>query len=157
MRRILDSNARVMAQGYNKLLEEANQRKKHLQNRMKNLIKSLTDKDLGYMMVAYHGLKQRSRMLNGEGMGSASMLKVQLIKRLTNTSHNLQVMAINAIKEFLIHERNLDEAKKLQQERNQREKERILRRVMDSNLRMCGTGFRQAHQYMVESREKERV
>jgi hypothetical protein len=72
MRRILDSNTRVMAQGYNKLVEEAKGRKVHLKNRMKNLIKSLTDKDLGYMMVAYHGLKQRARMLNGEGIGSAS-------------------------------------------------------------------------------------
>jgi hypothetical protein len=72
MRRILDSNIRVMAQGYNKLVEEAKGRKVHLQNKMKNLIKSLTEKDLGYVMVAYHGLKQRARMLDGEGMGSAS-------------------------------------------------------------------------------------
>jgi hypothetical protein len=61
-----------MAQGYNKLFEEAKGRKVHLKNKMKNLIKSLTDKNLQYLMVAYHGLKQRSRMLNGEGMGTAS-------------------------------------------------------------------------------------
>ena len=39
---------------------------------MKYLVKSLGDKDLGFVMAAYHGLKQRSRMLDGEGMGSAS-------------------------------------------------------------------------------------
>jgi Pyruvate/2-oxoacid:ferredoxin oxidoreductase gamma subunit len=157
MRRILDSNIRVMAQGYNKLVEEANTRKSHLKNKLKSLIKSLTDKDLGYMMVAYHGLKQRSRMLGGEGMGTANMKKVQLIKRLTNQSHNQQVMAVNSLTTFLSHERNLDELIKQEQVRQQREKERILRRIMDSNLRMCGTGFRQAKQWTVEAREKERV
>jgi hypothetical protein len=43
-----------------------------MENKVRYLIRSLTDKDLGYMMVAYNGLKQRARMLNGEGMGSAS-------------------------------------------------------------------------------------
>jgi hypothetical protein len=144
MRRILDSNTRVMAQGYNKLVDEANLRKSHLKNKMRNLIKSLTDKDLGFMMVAYHGLKQRSRMLGGEGMGTANMKKVQLIKRLTNQSHNQQVMAVNSLTTFLSHERTLDDARQLEQVRKQREKERILRRIMNINVRMCGTGFRQA-------------
>jgi hypothetical protein len=144
MRRILDSNVRVMAQGYNKLVEEAKGRKVHLQNKMRNLIKSLTDKDLGYVTVAYHGLKQRARMLNGEGMGSASTLKVQLIKRLTNQTHNLQVMAVNGLREFLASEREAEEAARLAYERQQREKDRILRRIMSESTRMAGVGFRQA-------------
>jgi Pyruvate/2-oxoacid:ferredoxin oxidoreductase gamma subunit len=157
MRRIMDSKIRVMAQGYNKLLEASKANKAHLQHRMRSLIKSLTDKDLGYMMVAYHGLKQRSRMLGGEGMGTANMKKVQLIKRLTNQSHNQQVMAVNSLVQFLVHEKDLDEARRQKYERQQREKDRILRRIMDSNLRMCGIGFRQAQQHTVEAREKERV
>ena len=117
MRRILDSNIRVMAQGYNKLVEEANSRKSHLKHKMRNLIKSLTDKDLAYIIVAYHGLKQRARMLDGEGMGSACTLKVQLIKRLTNQTHNLQVMAVNSLREFLASEREAKEAARLAYER----------------------------------------
>merc|ERR1711862_473278 len=42
-------------------------------------------------------------------------------------------------------------------ERQQREKERILKRIMDSNVRMMGVGFRQALQWMEHDREKERV
>ena len=144
MRRILDSNTRVMAQGYNKLVEEANSRKTHLKNKMRNLVKSLTDKDLAYIIVAYHGLKQRSRMLGGEGMGTANMKKVQLIKRLTNQSHNQQVMAVNSLTTFLSHERNMDQLIQQKHARQQRDKERILRRIIDSNLRMAGVGFRQA-------------
>jgi hypothetical protein len=157
MRRILDSNTRVMAQGYNKLLEASKANKIHLQNRMRSLIKSLTDKDLGFVMAAYNGLKQRSRMLNGEGMGTATMKKVQLVKRLTNQSHNQQVMAVNTLKQFMLHERNLHDLRQQELARQQQEKHRVLKRIMDSNLRMCGTGFRQAYQFTIESREQERV
>jgi hypothetical protein len=157
MRRILDSNTRVMAQGYNKLLEASKANKAHLQHRMRSLIKSLKDKDLGFLITAYNSLKQRSRMLSGEGMGLATMKKVQLIKRLTNQSHNQQVMAVNSLVQFLAHEKDADELRKAEYERQQREKDRILRRIMDSNLRMCGIGFRQALQHTVEAREKERV
>jgi Pyruvate/2-oxoacid:ferredoxin oxidoreductase gamma subunit len=94
-------------------------------------------------------------MLNGKGMGTAGMKKVQLIKRLTNQSHNQQVMAVNSLREFLAHERDLDETRKQEYQRQQAEKSRILRRIMDSNVRMCGIGFRQAHQHTVESRDKE--
>merc|ERR1712187_454326 len=89
--------------------------------------------------------------------GDAAMKKIQLIKRLTNQGYNLQVMAANGLKEFLASERAREEAKRLEYERQQKEKDRILRRIMDSNLRMMGTGFRQAYQWMEHDREKERV
>jgi hypothetical protein len=96
-------------------------------------------------------------MLSGEGMGLATMKKVQLIKRLTNQSHNMQVMAVNGLQEFLRVERDLEEAERAELERQSREKDRILKRIMDSNLRMCGIGFRQAHQHMEAAREMERL
>merc|ERR1711862_1054889 len=46
---------------------------------------------------------------------------------------------------------------RLERERQQKEKDRILRRVMDSNVRMMGIGFRQAFQWMEADREKERM
>merc|ERR1712187_1028605 len=119
--------------------------------------KALTDKDASYILAGYNGLKQRALMLNGVGMGDAAMKKIQLIKRLTNQGYNLQVMAANGLKEFLASERAREEAKRLEYERQQKEKDRILRRIMDSNLRMMGTGFRQAYQWMEHDREKERV
>merc|ERR1712078_957377 len=83
--------------------------------------------------------------------------KIQLIKRLTNQGYNLQVMAANALKEFLASERAREEAERLEFERQQKEKDRILRRIMDSNVRMMGVGFRQAYQWMEHDREKERI
>merc|ERR1712050_557908 len=107
--------------------------------------------------MAYNGMKQRMLMLNGVGMGDAQMKKLQLIKRLTNQGYNLQVLAINAVKEFLSYERHQDELARLEYERQQKEKDRILRRIMDANLRAAGIAFRQAYQWMEAERDAERL
>merc|ERR1712193_349867 len=99
MRRIVDSNTRLMSAGWNKLLEEWKARNGMLKDKLKFVIKALTDKDASYMLMAYNAMKQRMLMLNGVGMGDAGMKKVQLIKRLTNQGYNLQVMAVNAVRE----------------------------------------------------------
>merc|ERR1712050_502233 len=155
MRRIVDSNTRLMGMGYNKLVEEWKARQANLREKLRFVIKALTDKDAQFTLQAYNGLKQRALMLNGVGMGDAAMKKVQLIKRLTNQGYNLQVMAANAIKEWLTSERHAEEMARLERERQQKEKDRILRRIMDSNLRFAGLAFRQAFQWMEAEREKE--
>merc|ERR1712217_405088 len=148
MRRIVDSNVRLMSAGWNKLLEEWKARNGMLRDKLKFVIKALTDKDANYILMAYNAMKQRMLMLNGVGMGDAGMKKVQLIKRLTNQGYNLQVMAVNAVREYLTSERDREEREKEEYERQQREKDRILRRIMNGNLRMLGQGFRQAFQWM---------
>merc|ERR1712072_354921 len=142
--------------GYNKLIEEWKARQNNLKEKLRFVIKALTDKDAQYMLMAYNAMKQRMLMLNGVGMGDAGMKKVQLIKRLTNQGYNLQVMACNAIREYLTSERDREEREREEYERQQKEKDRILRRIMNGNLRMMGTGFRQAFQWMEADREHER-
>merc|ERR1712225_91805 len=105
-----------------------------------------TDKDANYIMMAYNQMKQTMLMLNGVGLGDAEMKKVQLIKRLTNQGHNLQVMGVNSIREYLSSERDREEQERLEFERQQKEKDRILRRIMNQNVRFMGMGFRQAWQ-----------
>merc|ERR1712194_518477 len=155
MRRIVDSNTRLMSAGYNKLIEEWKASQNALKEKLKFVLKALTDKDASYILMAYNGLKQRALMLNGVGMGDSEMKKIQLIKRLTNTGYNLQVMAANALQEFLASERAREEAERLEFERQQKEKDRILRRIMDANLRMAGGAFRQALAYTIADREAE--
>merc|ERR1711957_631277 len=108
-----------------------------------------------FTLMAYNQMKQRCLMLNGVGMGDAGMKKVQLIKRLTNSGYNLQVMGVNCIREFLTSARNDEERAREEYERQQEEKSRILRRIMNGNLRMMGTGFRQALQWTIADREAE--
>merc|ERR1712110_1252667 len=105
MRRIVDSNVRLMGMGYNKLIEEWKARQNNLKEKLRFVIKALTDKDAMFMLQAFGGLKQRALMLSGVGMGDSQMKKVQLIKRLTNSAFNLEVQAVNALKDFLKSER----------------------------------------------------
>merc|ERR1712137_1206939 len=143
MRRIVDGNVRLMSAGWNKLLESWKANNAMLRDKLKFVIKTLTDKDAAFTLMAYNQMKQRMLMLNGVGLGDAEMKKVQLIKRLTNQGHNLQVMGVNSIREYL------------ESERDREEKDRILRRIMNGNLRMMGTGFRQALQWTVFARDAE--
>merc|ERR1712164_214608 len=105
MRMMIDSNARLMKAGYNKLIEEWKAKQGQLKEKLKFVIAALTDKDKQFTMMAYNQMKQRMLMMNGVGLGDAEMKKVQLIKRLTNKGHDFQVMAINCLKEFLAAER----------------------------------------------------
>merc|ERR1711943_116702 len=130
MRRIIDSNVRLMSAGWNKLLEEWKARNNNLKEKLRFVIKTLTDKDASYTLMAYNQMKQRMLMLNGVGLGDAEMKKVQLIKRLTNQGHNLQVMGVNSIKEYLESERDREEREREEFEKQQKEKDRILRRIM---------------------------
>merc|ERR1711881_649016 len=71
MRMIVDSNARLMSAGWNKLIEEWKAKNGMLKDKLKFVIKALTDKDASYMLMAYNAMKQRMLMLNGVGMGDA--------------------------------------------------------------------------------------
>merc|ERR1712194_846180 len=151
----MGANTRLASAGYNKLIEEWKANQNALKEKLKFVLKALTDKDASFTLMAFNGLKQRALMLNGVGMGDSEMKKIQLIKRLTNTGYNLQVMAANALQEFLASERAREEAERLEFERQQKEKDRILRRIMDTNVRVMGAGFRQSFQWMVADREAE--
>merc|ERR1712226_1705096 len=155
MRRIVDGNVRLMSAGWNKLLESWKANNAMLGDKLKFVIKTLTDRDAAFTLMAYNQMKQRMLMLNGVGLGDAEMKKVQLIKRLTNQGHNLQVMGVNSIREYLSSERDREEREREEFERQQKEKDRILRRIMNGNLRMMGTAFRQALQWTEFDREAE--
>merc|ERR1711957_787520 len=155
MRRMVDSNARLMSAGYNKLIEEWKNKQGNMKEKLKFVIAALTDQDKQFTLMAYNAMKQRALMLSGIGMGDAEMKKCQLIKRLTNQGHNFQVMAVNCLREFLRDARICEEDDRLQAERDLKEKDRILKRIMDINARFMGMGFRQALQFTVAAREAE--
>merc|ERR1711957_482150 len=157
MRRMVDSNARLMSAGYNKLIEEWKAKANSMKEKLRLILASLTDSEKQFTLMAYNAMKQRALMLSGVGMGNAGMKKISLIKRLTNQAQNFQVMAVNALKEFLKSGRYNDEQAKLEFERQQAEKSRILKRIMDSNLRFAGMGFRQALQWTKAEIERERI
>merc|ERR1711935_678362 len=152
---MVNSNVAIMGAGYNKLVEEWKAKGNVLKEKLRFVIKTLTDKDAAFTLMAYNAMKQRALMLSGVGMGDAEMKKCQLIKRLTNQGHNFQVMAVNCLREFLTAARLEDELAKAEFERQQKEKDRILKRIINTNLRFAGMGFRQALQHTVADREAE--
>merc|ERR1712194_807023 len=105
MNRIVDSNVRLMAAGFNKLVEEWKSRQSMLKEKLRFILEALSNTDKQYLLCGYNGLKQRALMLAGVGMGDSEMKKIQLIKRLTNQGYNMQVMACNGLQEFLVSER----------------------------------------------------
>merc|ERR1712085_221683 len=154
MRRMVDSNARLMSAGWNKLLEAHKARNGMLKEKLRFVIKTLTDKDASFTLMAYNQMKQRKLMLEGVGFGDdvATKLKIRLLRKLTDTGYNLQVTGLNAIKEYLDSERVREEAERAEFERQQKEKDRILRRIMNTSVRFMGMGFRQALQWTVAAR-----
>merc|ERR1712196_492823 len=142
--------------GYNKMVEEWKASQQNTKEKMKFILKTLTDKDAAMTMQANNALKQRCQMLNGVGMGDAGMKKVQLIKRLTNQGFNLQTMAYNKFIEFLRDAREQERLAEEERLRQQKEKDRILRRVCDVNIRIQGAAYRQLYQHMEAEVEKER-
>merc|ERR1711935_977042 len=151
----MGANVRLMSAGYNKLVEEWKARQANLKEKLRFVIAALTDQDKMFTMMAYNGMKQRALMLSGVDMNNHEMMKIQLIKRLTNKGYNMQVMGVNCIREFLKDARIEDENARLEAERQAKEKERILRRIMNSNLRFAGMAFRQALQWTQAERERE--
>merc|ERR1711935_1061612 len=140
MRRIVDSNVRLMSAGWNKLLEAHKARNGMLKEKLRFVIKALTDKDAAFTLMAYNQMKQRKLMLEGVGFGDdvATKLKIRLLRKLTDMGFNLQVMGVNAVKEFLASERDREEREREEFERQQKEKDRILRRIMNTNVRFMG-------------------
>merc|ERR1711957_301862 len=149
MRRMCDSTIRLMSAGYNKLIEEWKAKRAALRQKLKFVIAALTDKDKRYALMAYNAMKQRMLMKSGVGIRDAEMKKAQLIKRLRDQGYNFQKMAINSLKEFLKDARIQEENDRAKLERQKKEKDRILKRIMDVNARFMGMGFRQARQWMI--------
>merc|ERR1712166_323394 len=141
MRRIVDSNVGLMSAGWNRLMEAHKARNGMLKEKLRFVIKTLTDKDAAFTLMAYNQMKQRMLMLNGVGLGDSEMKKCQLIKRLTNQGYNLQVMGVNCVREFLTSARADEERAREEFERQQKEKDRILRRIMNGNVRLMAAGW----------------
>jgi hypothetical protein len=91
MRKMSDVSTRLLGMGFNKLVEEWKAQQAMLRNKLKFVMKTLTDRGLAKVLQAYNGLKRRKMMLDGLGMSDKEAKKVQLIKRLTNKPFDLQV------------------------------------------------------------------
>ena len=88
LKRIIDSNARVLAMGYNKLIEEWKAHRNELRKKLQFVCQSLSDKDARFVLQAYNGLMERKRMLDGIGMTNAMQNRSKLCRRMLNKGYD---------------------------------------------------------------------
>jgi hypothetical protein len=117
MNKILNTGTRLMGMGFNKLVEEWKAKQSMLKNKLKFLMKTLTDQDSAKVLQAYNGLKRRKMMIEGVGLTDQEAKKTQLIKRLTNKPFDLQCQGFNKFIDFLKWARQCEKEEKEQHER----------------------------------------
>jgi hypothetical protein len=157
MRKMLDQSTRLLGMGFNKLVEEWKAQQSMLKNKLKFLMKTLTDQDSANVLQAYNALKRRKMILDGAGLSDQEAKRKQLLKRLTNKPFDLMCQGWNKFIDFLKSDRKNEQEKRGQAERDQKEKVRIIRRIMNKGLRNAGMAFRQARIHTNEEAEKERI
>ena len=145
---MLDSSLRLLSMAFTKLLEESRYNQINLKNKMRFVIETFTNQDKNAILMAYNAMKQHRLVIVGCNITNSRMKQINLIKRLMNQSHNLEIMAINCLKEFLASER-------AQEEKDRIQKDHFIRRIMDSNTRLLGAAFRQAKIYSQDEQKKE--
>merc|ERR1712218_570360 len=127
-------------------LEGDKQRKTYLKNKLKFIFSTIGDVDAANILAAYNGLKENKLKMDGVGYENdiGNKLKIRLMRRLTNGAFNLQLMALRAIKGFLKKERDTDKDIRDKMVKDRWNKDRCLRRLLFSNLRLVGLGFNKA-------------
>ena len=157
MRKMSDTGVRLMGMGFNKLIEEWKSNNSMLRDKLRFLMKTLTDQESAKVLQAYNGLKRRKMMLDGVGLTDQEAKKTQLLKRLTNKPFDLMCQGWNKFIDFLKSDRKKEQEEREQAERDQKEKDRVIRRIMNKGLRDAGMAFRQARIHTNEEADKERI
>jgi hypothetical protein len=148
--RIINANIRFMAMGFNKLVEAHTARQAKIREKVKIIIKMLSDQQALYVMMAYNGLKLVRDKSICIGYSRSELLREQLIRRLCDRGYNLGLQAVTSLRTFLRTEREADV-------RNQTTKDRILRRLMDENLRSSAQAIRMLQYWARQQAESETV
>jgi hypothetical protein len=157
MRKMSDVSTRLMGMGFNKLVEEWKAKQSTAKDKLRFLIKTLTDQDSANVLQAYNALKKQKFMMEGVGLSDKEAKKSQLLKRLTNKGFDLTVQGWNKLIDFNKWARQCEKDSEAQHERDQKEKERIIKRIMNKGLRDTGTAFRQALIFTNDQVDKERM
>jgi len=154
-RRMLDQNVRLMGMAWVNLYDNYQVRHELAKAKIKQIVECLRNKDLMFVQMAYQGLKTQMLMLRGVGLSEAEHKKNLLMRRLRDTGLNLSLSAIQTLKEFLKDARAQDEWEEAEAKRLEAEKERVLKLIMNSNLRLMFAGYNQLYDYLKVSRDNE--
>ena len=133
IRKMSDSALRLEGMAFNKLLLQWRNDMAKLKDKMRFVIAALQDRENMLVLMAYNGLKQRYLRLVGIGLGENQRKKIDFLKRITDRTHFLQKMTVFTLKEILVLARQRDEELRIEIERQNKEKDKVLRRIMNVN------------------------
>merc|ERR1712164_150813 len=81
-RRVCDTNFRLMAAGFNKLIQDAKARGENLEKRVRFIINALRDKDANLRGMAYYQMKRYKDMCMGVGLSDAQKTIKRICRKL---------------------------------------------------------------------------
>lgn len=102
-RRIVESNARLMGAGFNKLVYEWNLHKANVEKRVRFVLRTLTDADTSAVLKAWNGLKQRKSKLDGMKSGGLDLSQKLICKRFINKSFDLKNQGMQRLQGWVAH------------------------------------------------------
>jgi hypothetical protein len=109
-RRIVDSNARFMGMGYNKLIEGWRVRTKILKDKLRFVMKTLGDKDARFVLMAYNGLKEQALRESNSRAADTHAMKKQILRRMMDSNLNLTFRALELLQKFTAAEKSRSDA-----------------------------------------------
>jgi hypothetical protein len=126
--RIMDSNYRLVSSGFGTLVGQHRHHKILVSQKLKFIIRGLRDSGMSNLLLAYGGLKERCVLVNAiiENVGSSK--RETFIKQMIHQSLRLLSQGYNTLREF-------NSTHKQNQAKLAKRKEKVLRRLMDSQLR----------------------
>lgn len=144
--RIVNKDLVLMKAALEVLTNYSNQKINTFKEKCKFIIDCMGNKEKQFILSAYNGLKQSALAINRLKTGHEKAKRSVLYKRLINKGYDLQCMTIYALRWFLANEREKDNFKLV-----------ALKRMIDSNVRVMGSVFRQTKAYMKYDRDSERA
>jgi hypothetical protein len=103
LKRIVDSNARLMGAGFNKLVYEWNLHKANVDKRVRFVLRTLTDADARAVLKAWNRLKQRKAKLDGVKSGGLDLSQKLICKRFINKSFDLKYHGLQRLQGWVAH------------------------------------------------------
>merc|ERR1712072_466904 len=121
----------------------------HLKEKLKFVIKTLTDQDARNILQAYNGLRENKNVLNNTGLDKGDEIMKKTINRLRDKGFDLQCQAFKQLVDYY-KATSSSTRSKYQIMKN------ICYRISDKAKRVCGQALRMLRVHAKEDAENDR-
>jgi arsenate reductase-like glutaredoxin family protein len=144
LRKMSDVSTRLMSMGFNKLIQEWKAQQVHLKDRLKFVLRTLTDQDASAIYKCYNMLRENQQMINGIGTG----LKMQFVKKILDKGFDLMCQTMKQLQHY-------NKMAKADDERLYTMRANVVKLLSDSNARLQAQGYRKLRVWCQEQKTIE--